>query len=183
LPIRISPDGIEFDEDSFVDLLIKSEENRKRTKKQFPDIMKNSIPLYDSKVDNIYAIADFLTRFFIVLNSPNITSNIHHACAEQKRNNNSKVNNKRIKKGKIPITNVSPIIIDLSMHNKKSLESDAIKVKRELLGWTKVRRSKPIISKYGKIYTRKPHDRRIAAPVDRRNVTRVVTAKPKDFSL
>jgi hypothetical protein len=47
---------------------------------------------------------------------------------------------------------------------------------RQLLGWTSVRRSKPILKKDGTYFTRDPHDRRIAAPVDRRNIDRTLKA-------
>jgi hypothetical protein len=76
-----------------------------------------------------------------------------------------------------PRVPLQPIVIDVSGDVATALKSNNVEQIRLLLGITSVRRSKPITSKNGVVFTRQPYERRIAAPVDRRGVERQLTTR------
>jgi hypothetical protein len=76
---------------------------------------------------------------------------------------------------------LQPIVIDVSGDVATALKSNNAEQIRLLLGITSVRRSKPITSKHGVVFTRQPHERRIVAPIDRREVERQLTSRSDEL--
>jgi hypothetical protein len=124
-------------------------------------------------VDKFFNAADFLVRLFTVMSALNIQPEMHPDEVYQQE----RLSNLRRQRNKFPPKlTVRPILIDITKVDAASFDPQSQKELRQLLGWTSVRRSREIVSKYGKIFRRKPHDRRIAAPEDRRNAVRQLTA-------
>jgi hypothetical protein len=178
MKITVSPtDGIKFDEDGLVNGL-------EALQKLQVDMQKmrstKGMGQYDfgeasEKIDHVYAMADGIARALMVLGSDRIPNNFQPAKTKEDLMLEDK-NRRRMAMKRLPILPVSEIKIDVSKVNPKFFKTDSAADVRLLLGWTSVRRSKEIISKYGKKYTRKPHDRKIAADVDRRDAVREITS-------
>jgi hypothetical protein len=131
-------------------------------------------------IDELFNAADFLARLFTVMSALKIQPEMHpEEVYQQERLSNLR----RLREKFPPKLTVRPIPIDLTKIDTASFNPQSQKELRELLGWTSVRRSREIVSKHGKIFRRKPHDRRIAAPEDRRNAVRQLTAGETGLTL
>ena len=175
-PVSVSPEGIDLKDDALLDLLLLTDDEINNLNKKFPNSIKGGDPNQDKFIDTIYSVADFLTRFFVLLSSESIPHNLQKAAKEQTVDLPG-INKNRAKKGKAPLMSVTPITIDISKAAQQVFLSNNQKKIRTLLGWTTVCRSKPITSKYGRVFTRKEHDRRIPKDEDRRQAGYEVTAQ------
>lgn len=174
--VSVSPEKIDLNDDKLLAKLLSYEAASEKSGISFRSDN-------DLLIDDLCATADFLTRFFVLLSSNSIPNNLKSATDEQSKDL-TRCNNKRKNKGKLPLLPISPIIIDLSLNNQGAVNPYKIRKIQQLLGWTSVRESKPITSKYGRTFSRAAHDRRIPAPVDRRTAPYIVTAtKPIDLVL
>lgn len=178
MKITVSPtEGIKFDEDGLVRGLEAMQKLQVDMQK-----MRNAKGLgqYDfgdaaDKIDHVYALADSIARTLMVLGSDRIPNNFNNTKTIADLTLEAK-NRRRIAMKRLPMLPVSEIKIDVSKVNPKFFKTTTSEDVRLLLGWTSVRRSKEIISKYGKKYTRKPHDRKIVPDVDRRDAVREITS-------
>lgn len=173
IAIKVSMDGIKFDEDKLLSFLFGME----KVDKAFDNTGDMS-----NNIDHIYKTADFFTRMFVVMSSENVPNNFKHPKTKHELDFEAK-NKRRMQMGKLPILETTPITIDLAQASPGLLNPQTPKETRQLLGWTSVRRSKEIVSKYGKIFRRKAHERRIAAPVDRRDAAREITSSNPNLGL
>ena len=133
-------------------------------------------------IEESYRDADFLSRLFILLGSPTLKGSVDFQRTKSEIESDRKILT-RANMGASPKAGTSPIPIDLSKLGRQVLAKGTEKEKRLLLGWTDVRRSREIISKYNVRFRRKPHDRKIPADEDRRNSWRAVTSSDPDLRL
>ena len=176
VPVRVSPEGIDIGKADLLERFSKQEAAISPYIDKNPELYEKLNASNLALLNSLHALADFLTRFFVLLGADRFPNNVVAASAEQAVDLKD-INKKRMKSGKVPLLPVSPIVIDISQTDRKVFRTGSIKKIRQLLGWTTVRESKPITSKYGRVFTRKEHDRRIPADEDRRNAIREVTAK------
>ena len=134
-------------------------------------------------IDDHYIAADFLSRFFVLLYSDRAKNNLEQVKSQDLSELHAK-NRRLMKAGGLPRVPVAYVTIDISEEDTATLQTDKPNLIRRLLGWTLVRRSKEILSKYGVIFRRKPHERKIPSPADRRMAMKVVDAsEPVELSL
>jgi hypothetical protein len=126
-------------------------------------------------IDVAYYAADYLARALVLMGSPVVQAEVNWQRSATDRAADRQVR-ERLRINATPRMTLDPIGIDLARINPKVSSESSDKVMRELLGITSVRRSREIISRNGVRFTRRPHDRRIEAPVDRRQVTRHISA-------
>jgi hypothetical protein len=168
--------GILLDEDAIFHQL---EKNRKFTRSYGSKV---GIEAEDLSLIDVYHFAgDFFARSFLTMGSPVVphTMNWQKSAAEVAADRKSR---ERLRANGEPRTMLDPIDIDLARVSPRVSFTSAKEVLRELLGITDVRRSRDIISKYGIVFNRKAHERRIAAEVDNRGKTRHLHAS-KMFDL
>lgn len=168
---RVDKEGIKFDEDKLLQVISLPQPNR------------TSDP--SRMIDLYYLTADFLARGFVALGSQKIMQSGFGVVTPQTEAEDRKVfaqNQLRSQMKRPPRYPLRPIIIDLTALDARLREESDAKLVRQLLGWTAVRRSKPIISKHGTVFTRQPHDRRIPTPEDRRDAARVLRSGDSDVA-
>ncbi len=186
VPIRVSAkDGILFDEDKFLASLEALDDVI--TRKTRAAFLRNEPlppprPEVSRRIDHIYEVAEGITRLLVVLGSERVPSNFAQAKVADTAEMAAR-NRRRQAKGKTPDLSTDAITIDLTRLNPRFLTANTEKEARILLGWTSVQRSKEIVSKHGKRFRRNPHDRRIPAPVDRRDATRELIASNPDVTV
>jgi hypothetical protein len=117
--------------------------------------------------------AEYIYRLLVLISSKNVITNIVSTQPVIHKNKGAQRN---------PL---HPIRIDLALEVEQSLYNNDVDTTRELLGWTSViRHRRTYHTKNGPIEKIiEPHDRRIAAPVDRRGVSRVFTSSNPNLSL
>jgi len=171
-PMTISADGIEVDEDAVLKLA------------EYMELQTPSgISAGFFGIDAFYDGADLLARLLLLLGSDRLPSNLgvgktaDEEAIEKKNRQRERMNLK-------PLLPATPVKVDLTNIDLSDKNLTPKKLKA-LLGWTAVRRSKPILRKDGSYYRRSPHDRRIPSPVDRRLVAReiFVSARDVEFDL
>lgn len=169
---RVGKNGITFDEDKLLQVISLPQPDRQSDPSRI--------------IDLYYLTADFLARSFVALGSQKIMPQGYGAATPQTEAEDKKIfaqNQLRAQMRRPPRYPLRPIIIDLTALDARLREESDAKLVRQLLGWTAVRRSKPIISKHGTVFTRQPHDRRIPAPEDRRDAARVLRSGDNDVSI
>ncbi len=169
---RVGKNGITFDEDKLLQVISLPQPNRQSDPSRI--------------IDLYYLTADFLARSFVALASQKIMQQGYGAVSPQIEAEDKKIyaqNQLRARMKRPPRYPLRPIIIDLTALDARLRSDSDAKVVRQLLGWTAVRRSKPIISKHGTVFTRQPHDRRIPAPEDRRDAARVLRSGNNDVTI
>ncbi len=169
---RVGKNGITFDEDKLLQVISMPQPNRQSDPSRI--------------IDLYYLTADFLARSFVALGSQKIMQQGYGAVSPQIETEDKKVyaqNQLRARMKRPPRYPLRPITIDLTALDARLRSDSDAKVVRQLLGWTAVRRSKPIISKHGTVFTRQPHDRRIPAPEDRRDAARVLRSGKNDVTI
>jgi len=178
IPITVSPQGISFDED-------KHSKGLARIASSMQVLLdgENAVSHVTSAWSNIvFLAADFLARIFVVLGSDAFPKDGSLKKTQEELASESQ-NKSRMRMNRPPVLSTHPIGIDVTKMPKERVEPQTPIEVRQLLGWTSVRRSKEIISKNGVRFTRKPHDRRILAHVDRRRVDYELTARRQDVTL
>jgi len=166
-------DGIKFDEERLLNSLIKRSDHRKSD---------GTTADYSGVIDEYYETAMLLTGVFVVLGSGSLPNSFRQNRTVEDKELEEKNKNRR-RMNRPQILPLNPIIIDVSDIDPKLLEPKTPQQARKLLGWTSVRRSKEIVSKHGKRFRRKPHDRRIAAAVDRRLAEREIIDRTGDVKI
>ncbi len=175
--IVLSPEkGIVLDEDA----ILQAMENFKTTQRNIQELgVKTVIDDVDPTViiDKFYYLADHMARLLMVMKASCKDPESLQLTPGDKEEIRRKQARTRMS-GLLPNYELRPIITDIT---RLRLLSEATNVKRlrVLLGWTDVRRSIPIVSKHGKVYTRGPHERRIPSPVDRRAAARIFMASQR----
>jgi len=178
--VTVDSQGIHFDEDALMHGFERNGEIFKLSPDKIPlDALPQLEDFMLSEIDSIHQNADFLARLFVVMGASSnpVPLTDKKLLDEEVRSNRSRL------RDKFPVKLITGFMkIDLSLPGYEN-KTPTAKQMRTLLGWTNVRRSKPITSKYGKVFTRKPHDRRIPSPVDLRGRDRVVTVGNPESSL
>ncbi len=169
---KVGKNGITFDEEKLLQVISLPQPDRRSDASRI--------------IDLYYLTADFLARGFVALGSQKIMPPGYRTMTPQMVAEDKKVfeqNQLRAQMKRPPRYPLRPIIIDLTALDARLREESDAKLVRQLLGWTAVRRSKPIISKHGTVFTRQPHDRRIPAAEDRRDAARVLQSGNNDVTL
>lgn len=169
---KVGKNGITFDEEKLLHVISLPQPDRQSDASRI--------------IDLYYLTADFLARGFVALGSQKIMPPGYGTVTPQMEAEDKKVfgqNQLRAQMKRPPRYPLRPIIIDLTALDARLREDSDAKLVRQLLGWTAVRRSKPIISKHGTVFTRQPHDRRIPAAEDRRDAARVLRSGNNDVTL
>lgn len=177
MPVSVSPTiGVCLDEE----LLLEKLADHERESEALPFGWEGS-----HVIDDLYDTASFLARLFVLLSSDHIANNFR-----AKHPNDGKDAQVLLRKNATrkqlklpPILPVKPIKIDIAEPNRKALNSGNPKKICALLGWTSVRRSKPITSKYGVVFRRREHDRRIPKDEDRRKAAREILSSDAHLTL
>jgi hypothetical protein len=127
--------------------------------------------MMDQKTRDMIDCSREIYRLLVLISSANVESNIKNSLAGAGVQD--------------PPGSLHPVRINLTPRLERALFSGNDEEARELLGWTSVDRHKRTYhTKEGPVVrTIEPHDRRIAAPVDRRHVKRILTASDPDMRL
>lgn len=175
--LQLHPDaGITFDEEKTIRDMEKIESF---LNSGFRSGLKNSIGEASDLVDRGYFLGEHIARMLIVLNATARSPDILQPDIEDDAQKRKNLERKRLNRP--PILDLRPIDIDVT--RLEALKNAPGGLIQKLLGWTSVRRSKPIISKYGKIFTRKEHERRIRKAEDRREAVRIMQATKQVIGL
>ena len=111
----------------------------------------------EATVNMLNATAEFLTRSFAMLGSGVVQHNVRFSETPEDRKSERQLRDANRLRA-FPRVPLQPIVIDVSGDVATALKSNNAEQIRVLLGITSVRRSKPITSKHGVVFTRQPHE-------------------------